>query len=121
MYFNFAIIDFFLICEKSIIKCSFEVLRNVEFLLTAIKVKEVTAKKTEFLALHDDFVRNLASRHNRTASKMVWHFLSGAAVYIPKFDINFLFERVFYSFDNGKGHHTSVEKSFLIYTPWDRE
>ena len=83
-----------------------------------IRLQEITSTEDGFVSKHTDFYRNLSLRHGAPNYKLHFHFMSGAAVYLPAQQKNILFERLFYSLDPGKGHRAIVDKSFVVYTPW---
>lgn len=87
-------------------------------LLNMTQLLDVTGNEMSFISSHTDFYRNLSLRHGAPNFKLNFHFMSGAAIYHSQLDQNILFERLFYSLDEGKGHRAIVDKSFVLYTPW---
>lgn len=93
----------------------------VSSLLQIIKIVDVTSNGNDFLSRHIEFYRNMSSRHGSPDYKLNWHFMSGAAAFVPSLNSNILFERLFYSLDVGKGHRSIVDKSFIVYTAWSND
>ena len=96
-------------------------LTDASNLLQIVQIKDVTSNVTEFSMKNLDFYRSMSARHGSSDYILNWHLMSGAAAYIPTLDSNILFERLFYSLDNGKGHRSTVDKSFIVYTPWAKD
>ena len=94
---------------------------NITSFLELLEVIDVTSIGNDFLGRNADFYRNMSLRHGAPNYKLNWHFMSGAATFLPKYDYNILFERLFYSLDAGKGHRSIVDKSFTVYTGWSKD
>ena len=94
---------------------------NVTSLLELLQISDVTSIGNDFLARNVDFYRNMSLRHGEPNYKLNWHFMSGAAAFVPKLNSNILFERFFYSLDAGKGHRSIVDKSFVVFTQWSSD
>ena len=94
------------------------ILPNVTSFLQLLQISDITSIGNDFLSRNTDFYRNMSLRHGAPNYKLNWHFMSGAAVFVPKLNSNILFERVFYSLDAGKGHRSIVDKSFIVFTQW---
>ena len=86
-----------------------------------IELVDVTSIANDFLGRNVEFYRNMSLRHGAPNYILNWHFMSGSATYSPKYECNFLFERLFYSLDAGKGHRSIVDKSFIVYTAWSKD
>lgn len=84
-------------------------------------LQDISGNEINFVSRHRDYYQNLSLRHGAPNFKLHFHFMSGAAVYLPDLQKNILFERIFYSLDPGRGHRTIVDKSFVIYTPWSTD
>lgn len=96
-------------------------INNATSYLQLIELVDVTSIANDFLNRNIDFYRNMSLRHGAPNYKLNWHFMSGAATFLPKYDFNILFERLFYSLDVGKGHRSIVDKSFIVYTAWSKD
>lgn len=92
--------------------------KNPSDFLNMTNLLDVTSNEMAFIASHTDFYRDLSLRHGAPNFKLNFHFMSGAAIYHSQLQQNILFERLFYSLDEGKGHRAIVDKSFVLYTPW---
>lgn len=94
---------------------------NATSYLEVLQIIDITSTGNDFLSRYVDFYRNMSLRHGAPNYKLNWHFMSGAATFMPKFNSNILFERLFYSLDAGKGHRSIVDKSFVVYTAWSSD
>lgn len=98
-----------------------ELFSNVTSYFEVLQIIDITSIGNDFLSRNVDFYRNMSLRHGAPNYKLSWHFMSGAATFVPKFNSNILFERLFYSLDEGKGHRSIVDKSFIVYTGWSSD
>ncbi len=87
--------------------------------VTLTHLQDISAGEDSFVSRHVEYYRDLSLRHGAPNYKLYFHYMSGAAVYLPSQKKNILFERLFYSLDPGKGHRAIVDKSFVVYTPWN--
>lgn len=94
---------------------------NTTSYLEVLHISDVTSIENDFLSRNVDFYRNMSLRHGAPNYKLNWHFMSGAATFVPKLNANILFERLFYSLDSGKGHRSIVDKSFVVFTQWSSD
>lgn len=85
-----------------------------------IFLKDISTNDVDFVSRHVDFYHNMSMRHGAPNYKLHWHFMSGASAYLPDYKANLLIERLFYSLDAGKGHRTIVDKSFIVYSLWNK-
>jgi hypothetical protein len=96
-------------------------LPNVTSFLEILQISDVTSIGNNFLLRNAEFYKNMSWRHGAPNYIFNWHFMSGAAVFVPKLNSNILFERLFYSLDSGKGHRSIVDKSFIVFTQWSSD
>lgn len=94
---------------------------NITSFLELLQISDVTSIGNDLLSRNVDFYRNMSLRHGAPNYKLNWHFMSGAATFVPKLNSNILFERLFYSLDAGKGHRSIVDKSFVVFTQWSSD
>lgn len=94
---------------------------NATSYLVLLQISDVTSIENDFLSRNVDFYINMSLRHGAPNYKLNWHFMSGAATFVPKLNSNILFERIFYSLDAGKGHRSIVDKSFVVFTQWSSD
>lgn len=89
--------------------------------LQIIKIVDVTTDSKGFAARNEDFVSSLSELHDLSNDDLNWHLMSGSAAFIPSLKVNILTERLFYNIDPKDGHHSSVECSFILCTPWAKD
>ena len=82
-----------------------------------IFVKDVSTHPSEHLETSLSMLQKDALITGRS---VYWHVLSAsAATFIPELGANFVFERLFYSYQSLRGSRARVERNFILVTPWD--